>query len=491
LRGAATHGITAAGEAGRAFGTTQITFGLDTHYVDAETASDTNFVFTPLLPDYTKPNDKQVNYDNLDESNVIIRSAINYTLMLKGDAFIESPTPSFDRIGTTSVDPNVEERGIVTFISGIEKSASWVLDYTKIAGDFGRPNVKDDGFKQEDLSDTIVFSNPYIQNSRANSFRTFDTLDEHTLPTNRNGINALKKVGDVLAAIHPKETTTMYIGEGFIRQGEDAILAKTTGVIGDDRELVGGFGTEHPASFATWKGQGFYWDTNQGAVIRYTKEGLFPISNRFVENYFKGKIGSSAIGTIDPFHSEYIITLDGTETWAFHIPTERWVYKSTFLPEYYGFLNRSLFSMKDGELWEHNVNTLYNNFYGVQSQRTLRLVVGGEFPSEVKTWQTIRIEAKSLNDGGDGTDIIAKFTNEDGQETHLIASNLSDKEGIFSGPIYMDRNTPVFTDPDQAQYFGDKMRGQVLIVELVNNRTDISPLYFVNLLHKTSPPIYQ
>ena len=495
FEGAATHGINAAGEAGRSFGTTQIVFGLDTHYVDAQRSDDTEFVFNPLLPDYTKPNDKQVNYDNPDEPNVILKAAINYTLMLNADASIESPTPSFDRIGLTEIEADTEIRGIVQIITGTENSSSWVLDYTKIAGDFGRPNVKDDGFKQEDLSDTIVFSNPYIQNSRANGFRTFDTLDEHTLPANRGGINTLKKVGDVLLAIHPTETTTMYVGEGFIRQGEDAVLAKTTSVIGDDRELVGNFGTKHPASFAEWKGQGFYWDATQGAVIRYTREGLFPISNRFMENYFRGKIGGfdrdkEAVAIVDSFHSEYIITFPFSgDTWAFHIPTERWVYKAAFFPAYYGRVGKSLFSIHLGQLWEHNVNPIYNNFYGVQFERTLRLVIHGKFPSEVKAWQAIRIESKDL--GGSGTDLVATFTNEDGQETHLIASNISSKEGIFSGPIYMDRNTPVFTDSDQAQYYGDKMRGQVLVVELVNNRTDISPLYFVNVLHKTSPPIYQ
>jgi hypothetical protein len=495
--------ITNPGEAGRIFNQTAFLLDGDTHYVNFNRGNETNWAFSALKEDFTKLNVAQVDYDDID-----------YTLLLKSDGHVESPSSVFDRVsGSTAATADDTQADFATLFggqglitpTGITSGASWVLDYSKSANNFGRVNVKDQGSEQADLNSVIAYSNPYVDNSSISGFRTFNTLDEETLPTNRGPIKALKRVGDVLIAIHERETTTMYVGEGFIRQGADAILAKTDSVIGDDRELVGDFGTIYPESISVYKGMALFFDVNSGSIVRYTKAGLFPVSSNGMDNYFKAKAKEyeqhpDAIihSGIDPFHDEYIITFGeipsesiAAETWAFSISEERWTSKYSFTPEFYGSIGTKMFSMVDGNLWIHNENTLYNNFYGTQYQRSLKFVAIGENPSEVKTMQSIRLEGEDIYDYSDDTFVFAKFTTESGQETWLHGFNAKDKEQILSGPILFDRNTPLQPDGDSAMYYGDKMRGQNVTVEIITNTSTVSPLYFVNVLHKTSPPIYQ
>lgn len=58
-----------------------------------------------------------------------------------------------------------------------------------------------------------------------------------------------------------------------------------------------------------------------------------------------------------------------------------------FKPEMMAGLNNYLYSFKNGQIWKHNINTLRNNFYGVEYESTLILSLN-DAPTENKLFKT-------------------------------------------------------------------------------------------------------
>src|SRR5690606_29212924 len=106
-----------------------------------------------------------------------------------------------------------------------------ILDYQKSVTGFGFPNVYFENYKKVNQSTVIYYSNPYIQNSQVNGISSFDQGNRIELPIERGEVTCLFPTdidsSSVLLAFHDRNVTSIYVGEGFVRQGDDNILAKT------------------------------------------------------------------------------------------------------------------------------------------------------------------------------------------------------------------------------------------------------------------------
>lgn len=160
-------------------------------------------------------------------------------------------------------------------------------------------------------------------------------------------------------------------------------------------------------------------------------------------------------------------------TISFSKPKNRWVERYTFYPECIGSANIGVVSYKDGDLYVHDMNTLYNNFYGVQSGSSITLV-SNEEPSAKKVFQDIYTESTFP--------WAMLATNKMGQETSLLTTDFENIEGVFYAALLKDSNTPV-TDPIIN---GDDMRDYTMEITLTNNETTESNLFAVNIRHVRS-----
>lgn len=198
--------------------------------------------------------------------------------------------------------------------------------------DIGRPSiVVKSGQTVKPVS--IYYSNVIVPGTQTNGLSSFEVLSQTSVPTELNQINRLiltskvQSEGTVMLALGEQETASIYIGESQIFDNTgNSFLATTSGVIGNINILRGNFGTINPESSFKWEGDVIYFDANKGAWIKYSVNGLFPISSNKMQKYFR-KVGQDIIanikdqteynyanpyfpvrvlGGIDPYHGEYL-----------------------------------------------------------------------------------------------------------------------------------------------------------------------------------------
>jgi hypothetical protein len=369
------------------------------------------------------------------------------------------------------------------------------LDYSRIDNDFGRPHTTKSNEREQNNFTTVVFSNVYVGNSDVNGLSSFDEANRYFIPIELGPVTALKKVRNVLLAIHQRNTSSLYVGEGFIRQGEDSIIAKTESVVGDDRQLGRSAGCINPESIFELDGSAYWWDAYRGEIVRYTNAGIHPISYFGMTDYFYQKSllqypyrNSVKIVTGYDFSlDEFLIhfpSIDGVteaETWAFNVQLEAWVTRYSFNPDQIFSVSKKLITFKDGQIWVHGDNELYNNFYNQQYMRSFRFVSNSNLGSN-KKFLNVHIDGQIR--GEDESFIPARFYTKEGQESYTPAYEFEFDEGKWCGPILRDINTPGIDETRLPLRSGDEMVSNYIEVEIINDRADEAPCGQVNVVFK-------
>lgn len=378
--------------------------------------------------------------------------------------------------------------------------------------DAGRPNFIDTIGQVVNGSD-VRWSNTYIAGSKVNGLSTYDALDVKSLPQECGPIQKLQltsKVvdqGTVMLAICLHETASMYLGEvQLVGATTNSDLATANNVIGTVNVLKGSFGTRNPESVQEFKGNVFWLDMNNGKVIQYGINGLFPISNYEVTKFWK--LFSEAFMAasrqqiedwggrpfvffgIDPHNGELLASVPRTladppkgylpDYPNVPYPFDIWdgraksvVYKMYKEPNYWQgaydipaenfiYAGNQLFAFKDGQLYQLNSETSQGNFFGVQYQSAL-MFAENSLPSKPKVANNIALQASKIP-------ALCYFRTE---FPYIQASDLKDfdpwstPEGVFYCYIYNDKLTPSPTGlMPNALLLGDKIRGTVILVML-------------------------
>lgn len=174
--------------------------------------------------------------------------------------------------------------------------------------------------KPSNKNTSVYWSNVIVPGTETNGLSTFDALDQKNLPLELNSIQKLSLVskveseGTVMLAIGEQETAAIYLGEAqIIDNTGNSFLASSSGVIGNINVMRGSYGTINPESVVRYMGEIYWFDANKGSVVRYSSNGLFPISANKMQKYFR-KVGQDVLtkklsfyGGIDPYHNEVLM----------------------------------------------------------------------------------------------------------------------------------------------------------------------------------------
>lgn len=400
-------------------------------------------------------------------------------------AVVESPSPT-----TKSVRYDLTGENNITN----SEMETIVADYTKISWNQGRSFVLQERNGQDEQPSRVVYSDTFIQDSFTNGLHNFDASNKKSIPRELGPIvKLLPMEGNIMLAIHERETSSLTIGDGFIKVGDDDfILQKTESVVGDERNLRGGFGTIYPESADEYDGQGFFFDIFKGAIVRYTLNGVFPVSNFGMRNYFQQlsqkyfpyRKQIKVVGGIDLYHNEYVITFpsipgvtDG-ETWAFNYVENEWNSKYLYESEMFSRLGNRFISFKNGALYEHNANEIHNNFYGVQYNRKITFYAN---PEVTKTKRALNIHI--LMDGDLSIDPELKVVvirTPQGQESFIKAKHFVKSEGTWYAPFFKDINT-VVPDGRVPLVDGRDIRDKLFTIDIETDRTDVALLHEVSI----------
>ena len=352
----------------------------------------------------------------------------------------------------------------------------WLIEESRIRGGYNNTTV-DFGVKAylvEDEPNQLIKRSSLIHsgifNSRTginqtNQFSVAEDITRAIDPAN-GSIQKLYAEDTNLIIFQESKVSKSLIDKDAIYSAEgNASVTSRNLVIGQNVAFAGEYGiSTDPESFAVNGYRKYFTDRAQNVVCRLSMDGITPISNYGMTDFFRDRLSTALkniIGGWDAHNKQYVLTIpqvpvivkdDNSDTVAFDEAAKGWVSRFDYYPNQIISLNNNYFTTKDGKLYKHY--TLAPNsqargvFYGEQKDSSVTFVFNGA-PSMVKNFQTINYEGDSgwrMAEFKTNTDSAlpverAFFVNTLAQmQNFFLQSNFKLKEDKYYGDIR--NNTP-------------------------------------------------
>jgi len=301
-------------------------------------------------------------------------------------------------------------------------------------------------YAEEHRKHGLIYSGIYNSNSNTNNLNQFIAAEKITKDINPT-YGSIQK-------LHTRDSNLVVLCEDKILKvtaNKDALfnadgnpqLIATDRVLGQAIPFVGEFGiSTHPESFASESYRAYFTDSSRGAVIRLSMDGITPISEAGMSDWFKDnlKFNDKIIGSYDDKKNEYNVTLKYTtetaggyelgtsanaasstqmkasnskakksdlvaRTISFKESIKGWVSFKSFVPENGISCNNEYYTFLNGKLYlHHSENQDRNTFYDSPSRPSKLSVVLNDKPGLVKSFNTLNYEgskARITQDLGD------------------------------------------------------------------------------------------
>jgi len=448
-------------------------------------------------------------------------TTMGYSSVYVDDTGANTPAVfSYDQYDPTNPDPNLPAEG--TFLNGdvyirdriimtafmlviVAEDFSASDFWPSKAWDLGRPNAYLPDFKQTRRDATIFFSEPFIPNTAINGLGTFyPDVSFQEYDKSYNSIQKLFSINDSLIILQEDKVSKAMVSRSVLFDATaKQNVAISQNVLSSSLPYVGDFGiSRNPESFANFGFRSYFVDIKRRVVLRLSQDGLTPISEHKMKNFFTDyfqevidenrHIGSSfkAYGAYDNKFDEYVVSIADISwstldmqgntikhgipgfTIGFNEPSKKW-------NSFYSYnnniatYNAELHSFRKGIVYQHNAAkdsndvSIYNNFYGVDHPSVLEFPVNS-MPDVTKVFHTISEHANNIWEvdafytrNGQMTDISRiEFT---GGNTYTWEEGHGTKENIHNATIRCDVLTPGIVNP---KIEGDRMRDTSVMCRL-------------------------
>ena len=344
------------------------------------------------------------------------------------------------------------------------------VESNRIGDTYNKPFIKngviassviEEDYKEETRQYGLIYSGIYNSNSSTNELNQFITAEKITKDINPiyGSIQKLfqRRIG--LVAFCEDRVIDIMAGKDtlFNADGNSQLIASNR-VLGTATPFVGEYGiSKNPESFASESYRVYFTDKVRGSVIRLSKDGLTPISDHGMKDWFRDNLQKthSLVGSYDDYKQEYNLTLRGevNNTVSFKEDVRGWVSFKSFIPEnavscanqYYTFLN--------GKLWRHHENSVdRNTFYGIGEQYhtdSLVDVIFNDVPGSIKSFKTLNYEGSQakVTKPLDENNVIV----EDGEYFNLV-----DEKGWYVNNVTTDLENGSITEfvDKEGKWFG-------------------------------------
>ena len=277
-------------------------------------------------------------------------------------------------------------------------------------------------YKQERRKSGLIYSGIYNSTSGINNLNQFIQAEKITKDIN--------PIYGSIQKLHARDTNLITLCEDKclkILANKDAVfnadgnpnLVATENVLGQTTPFVGEYGiSKNPESFASESYRAYFTDKQRGAVMRLSMDGLTPISEHGMKDWFRDnlKLVSNEdviIGSYDDRQGEYNITSERFElerhTVSFQEKVKGWISFKSFVPENGISCTNDYFTFLHGNLYKHHhegsiVNPHpRNTFYGTHYESSFNVILN-DAPSSVKSFNTLNYEgSQSKIDSWDTT----------------------------------------------------------------------------------------
>tara|TARA_R100001440_G_scaffold13130_2_gene22987 strand:+ start:96 stop:1583 length:1488 start_codon:yes stop_codon:yes gene_type:complete len=319
----------------------------------------------------------------------------------------------------------------------INTDVSWAIEESRIRGGFNNTTVdfgvrayttteEPEGFIR---GNTLIYSGIFNSRTGINQTNVFSVGEDIT--------KSLDPVNGTVQKLYAEDTNLIIFQENKISRalidkdalysaegGSTAVNALTT-VIGQIVPYAGEFGiSRNPESFAVYGYRKYFTDRDRNVVLRLSRDGLTPISNYGMYDYFRdtfntidsGELPGRLTGGWDMYSKQYTLCLQGPQTLldsnfatlSFDEKVLGWTSFYSYNPDQILSLRNNTYTIKDDKLFKHYSQTVpRNNFYGKNNITSVTFVFNPS-PNYSKTFKTINYE------GSSGWKILGFFSDKTG-----------------------------------------------------------------------------
>jgi len=380
---------------------------------------------------------------NIDYNGARIRfvnkdgSYIQYIIDNTGTASLSG------KFNTITLLPSPEKVGLpyyncFTFNNGVESN--------RIRDDFNRPFIKngvkasstiEEQYEEDVRKSGLIYSGIYNKNTslnELNQFRMAELITKDLEPTYGSIQKLHARDSDLIALCEDKIVQIAADKDIIFNADGNPQLTASNKVLGQSRPFVGEYGiSKNPESFASASYRAYFTDKQRGAVLRLSMDGLTPISDAGMKDWFRDKFKNlnyegepvdyfNIIGSYDNVRNTYNLTFDAGEdflqdprhstgprqedsipdvdyrydnsiTVSYKEDVKGWVSFRSFIQEGGLTLNNTYFTFRNGVLHSHD-NETRNNFYDAQHSSFISTIFN-EVPTSVKNFNTLNYSGNS------------------------------------------------------------------------------------------------
>tara|TARA_R110000787_G_scaffold186004_3_gene297580 strand:- start:175 stop:7914 length:7740 start_codon:yes stop_codon:yes gene_type:complete len=306
-------------------------------------------------------------------------------------------------------------------------------------------------YKVEHRKNSLIYSGVYNSTSGINNLNQFIAAEKITKELNPT-YGSIQKLhsrdSDLIALCEDKVLKILANKDAVFNADGNPQLVSTSNVLGQTIPFGGEYGiSTNPESFASESYRAYFTDKTRGAVMRLSKDGLTPISDHGMKDWFRDnlKIATRITGSYDDYKQEYNVTLHknllfnlnnpaDNETVTFREDVKGWVSFKSFIPEYGISCASSYYTFKSGKMWLHHDESVdANDFYGLPYNSSFTVSLN-DMPGSVKSYKSLNYEGTQSRVIPFTTDIITGLT--DGEYY-----NLASKDGWYVDSITTDKES--------------------------------------------------
>ena len=236
---------------------------------------------------------------------------------------------------------------------------------------------------EETLKYGLIYSGIYNGAVGINNLNQFISAEKITKDINPiyGSIQKLKagwgQGGDLITLCEDRVLKILANKDALFNADGNSNLTSTNSVLGQAIPYSGEYGiSKNPESFASEAYRAYFTDKVRGTVMRLSMDGLTPISNAGMKDWFRDnlKLSNKLIGSYDDRQEEYNVTLPASGyTVSYKEDVKGWVSFKSFTKETGVSCANNYHTFANGRLWKHYVE----NF----SELTKVTVTGVEFSS--------------------------------------------------------------------------------------------------------------
>lgn len=394
----------------------------------------------------------------------------------------------------TPVTPATPFPQVCRLYSYIEASSASNL-FTSNAHGFGRPNTVDVEIRRTTRQSTIYYSELFIAETNINGLSSVYDSNYESYDQRYGGIYKLRVKNTGLVMMQELKLSLVPVDRIIYGDLQLNTAVGTSNAVLSPQAVpyAGEFGIgRNPESHAVFGDNDYGIDVLRGVVWRLANDGITVISDTAsMHNYFTDKCKaivatgqkSQIYGVFDTKFNEYVIAFAEViqfepnppipaETLAWNERFNQWSTFYSYHPDGMCSANNGIVTFKEGSLYRHNVNPIYNKFYGVLYKSEFWVYLNAA-PSNVKILEAISEETSSPWE-------VYEITTPNGQMSNLIVSDFEKKENNEYAPVWRDTNTPNIIPPALPLFEGDVMRDRTMLAKFRYTGNDYNKINAVN-----------